>query len=237
MPEISKINLSGKSYDITPVKVISDGTTHVGTAPNEYIFLPRFDWDPDTSVTQYAPSITEKLLKVLCELYPNKSFITFKGMVHKSGCYNYEILIYNTNDLVDGLPRYSSGLLRKGFMDADTATTLWSFGTYSGMFHISAMNGYRIEHGVATVGGSGTNQTSIDSSGNVYYYQGTVNFATPFTTPPTVILTALDCGSGVYGAELDTNVANGVSTTQFGYTVYGRSTWTSTKLHWVAIGN
>lgn len=83
-----------------------------------------------------------------------------------------------------------------------------------------------IKRGYVQFGQSGS--TNIGST--TYYGGVTVYYGYTFPSAPTVILTANDLSSGVFGAEIDGAVTN----TYFQCTGYGASTGTY-GVYWVAI--
>ena len=52
-------------------------------------------------------------LKAICDLYPSRTNVVFKGSFNPNSAGWYEVFVYNTSAVQNGLPRYSAGTLRK----------------------------------------------------------------------------------------------------------------------------
>lgn len=69
-------------------------------------------------------------VKAICALYPNKTNVVFKGQFRPNSMGWYEVLIYDTSVVSNGLPRYSFGTIRKYTMALEIFSTseyAWSF--------------------------------------------------------------------------------------------------------------
>ena len=74
------------------------------------------------------------MLKMLCVKYPAKEHIVFKGMLQPNSYLFYEVMIYNTSTVNNGLPQYSFGYY-SGL--AVSAAPFRTFGTHSYNFYFT----------------------------------------------------------------------------------------------------
>lgn len=100
-------------------------------ASNDYTrikIIPKVIYDeidPTGSTSTYC----RELLKWICRTYPNHNNYIFMGLSHPNSIGIVFIQIYSTNDVSNGIPRYSTG------MNLNLNGLLCTFGTYNYTFN------------------------------------------------------------------------------------------------------
>lgn len=83
---------------------------------------------------------------------------------------------------------------------------------------------------------TGSSTSSITTSGNVYYVDGTWTYPAAFSTTPVVSVTATDIDTGVFGADINKSDTNPIGTTSCLVTAYGPAKSRKTGVQLIAIG-
>lgn len=92
-----------------------------------------------------------------------------------------------------------------------------------------------IRYGTHTVSGLKTTDWATSQSAinvNSYYHPTNINYGVTYTNAPTVLLTCLDTGAGVFHVEVESRSTSAVRAIYFGPT----NTITSYTIFWMAIG-
>lgn len=117
--------------------------------------------DSSLDTTSTTEAWLTALIKALCVKYPNKQGHIYKGSLNPNTRLFYEIDIYDTSVLSNGLPQYSYGTYTK------YSDVVGSFGTSSHVLFVHRNNTPAGIGALATSGGTITGNLTVNGSTNV----------------------------------------------------------------------